>query len=245
MFYYLFAIEYDGTDFCGWAKQKHQSTIQGEIEKAISIVARNSTFRIVGASKTDSGVHAKDQKAWVELDFKPNLEGFLNAMNSCLPIGIKINKIEAIEKSFRVRNCIQKTYHYQINLAKPNVFLNRYYFQPKFKIDIEKIKIALKLFLGEHDFINFSGLKGKELELIETKRKIDSIECVLEKDIFKIIFKAKGFIRYQIRSIVGACIAYSQGKTTLEEIQMALDCKRDKLPYMANPEGLTLYKIEY
>ncbi|QBQ08108.1 tRNA pseudouridine synthase A [Spiroplasma gladiatoris] len=245
MYYYLFTIEYDGTDFCGWAKQKNQSTIQGEIETAISVVARNSVFRVVGASKTDSGVHAKDQKAWIELNFKPNISGFLNALNKALPLGIKIKEAIQIEKNFRVRNCVKKVYHYQISLKPKNVFLNRYWFFSNLNYDLKKLDQALNLFIGEHNFKNFSGLKGKELELINTIRKIDSISVKQENDDIIIIFKAKGFIRYQIRSIVGACLAYACGKTTLEIIKNVLDLKLEKLPYMANPEGLILYKINY
>ncbi|AGR42453.1 tRNA pseudouridine(38-40) synthase TruA [Spiroplasma diminutum] len=245
MYYYLFTIQYDGTDFCGWAKQKGQKTIQGELEKSIFRVARNSSFRIVGASKTDSGVHAEDQKAWVELNFKPNKIGFLNALNRSLPLGIKVIEMQEIEQSFRVRNCKQKTYEYKINLGEDNVFENRFLFYPKQKLDINKLKESLNLFIGEHDFYNFSGLKEDEKELIETKRNIDYIETTLDNNIFIITFKAKGFIRYQIRMIVGACIAYSSNKISLEQIKAVLKQKEGKLPFIANPEGLILKKINY
>ncbi|ARU91113.1 tRNA pseudouridine synthase A [Spiroplasma clarkii] len=181
MNYYLFTIQYDGTDFCGWAKQTKQRTIQGEVETAISQVTRNAQFRVVGASKTDAGVHAVDQKAWVELEFSPNLPGFLNGLNSALPVGIKITKIEPIKPEFRVRNCQQKTYHYQINLDTPNVFENRYYLQPKFKFDQNKLNEALQLFVGTHDFFNFSGLKEFELAAINSIRIIDSIRLKEEQ----------------------------------------------------------------
>ncbi|QGS52342.1 tRNA pseudouridine(38-40) synthase TruA [Spiroplasma tabanidicola] len=245
MFYYLFTIEYDGTDFCGWAKQKGQKTIQGEIERAINLVTRNSHYRVVGASKTDSGVHAKDQKAWIELDFKPNILGFLNALNRALPLGIKIRKANQIEKTFRVRNCIKKVYHYQISLKPKSVFSNRYWFFSNQDYDLRKLEQALNLFIGEHNFKNFSGLKGKELDTINTIRKIDLIFLKQENDDIIIVFEAKGFIRYQIRSIVGVCLAYSCGKITLENIKNVLDLKEEKLPYMANPEGLILYEINY
>ncbi|AUM62966.1 tRNA pseudouridine(38-40) synthase TruA [Spiroplasma monobiae] len=245
MYYYLFTIQYDGTDFCGWAKQKGQSTIQGELEGAISRVARNSIFRLVGASKTDSGVHAFDQKAWVELNFQPNVEGFLKALNSSLPLGIEVTNIEEIRKDFRVRNCKEKTYEYKINVGKNNVFENRYYFLPKKQLNLIKLEEALNLFVGTHDFYNFSGLKKEETELIETKRTINSIETKIEEDIFTITFKGKGFIRYQIRMIVGACIAYSLDKIDLYKIKNVLALNEEKMPYIANPEGLMLKKINY
>ncbi|ALD66815.1 tRNA pseudouridine(38-40) synthase TruA [Spiroplasma cantharicola] len=245
MYYYLLTIEYDGTDFCGWAKQNRQRTIQGEIEKSIAKVAKNSIFRLVGASKTDSGVHAEDQKAWVELNFKPNIDGFLKALNRSLPLGIQVKDMNPIKKEFRVRNCKEKTYEYRINLGKNNVFENRHYFLAKNFLDIKKIKEALNLFVGNHDFLNFSGIKIEEIDLIKTKRKINSIECQLNDDIFFITFKAKGFIRYQIRMIVGACLAYSLGKITLDKIVNVLKLREAKMPYIANPEGLILKKITY
>ncbi|WP_339033982.1 tRNA pseudouridine(38-40) synthase TruA [Spiroplasma endosymbiont of Cantharis rufa] len=245
MYYYLLTIEYDGTDFCGWAKQNRQLTIQGEIEKSIAKVAKNSIFRIVGASKTDSGVHANDQKAWVELNFKPNIDGFLKALNRSLTLGIQVKDMIPISKEFRVRNCKEKIYEYKINLGKNNVFENRYYFLPKNSLNILKLKEALSLFVGNHDFLNFSGLKNEEVDLIKTKRKINSIECDLNNDLFLITFKAKGFIRYQIRMIVGACIAYSLNKISLKKIINVLELKEEKMPYIANPEGLILKKIIY
>ncbi|QEH62293.1 tRNA pseudouridine synthase A [Spiroplasma chinense] len=245
MNYYLFTIEYDGTDFCGWAKQKGQSTIQGEIESALSRVARNSTFRVVGASKTDSGVHANDQKAWVELDFKPNLPGFLKALNNALPLGINIKNAKEIEQSYRVRNCIQKTYHYNLNFGDDDVFKNRYWFKPKYHIDLDKLTDCLELFVGYHDFKNFSGLKGEEFNIIESKRIVDEIKIVTIGELVKIVFKAKGFIRYQIRMMMGAALAYATGKTDLNTVKDVLNCKREKLPFMAEAKGLTLYNIQY
>lgn len=245
MYYYLLTIQYDGTDFCGWAKQKGQSTIQGEIESAINRVARNSTFRLVGASKTDAGVHANDQKAWLELNFQPNSLGFLTALNNALPRGIKIISMVAIDQSFRVRNCVQKTYHYNINLKTQDVFLNRYYFQPKRPLDLKKLKTALELFVGEHDFTNFSGLKDFELTSINPVRAINSITLTEVEGVLKIEFKAKGFIRYQIRMIVGAALAYATNKVDLTKIKAALLRTGSKLPFMAKPEGLTLFAIEY
>ncbi|WP_338984865.1 tRNA pseudouridine(38-40) synthase TruA [Spiroplasma endosymbiont of Diplazon laetatorius] len=245
MFYYLFTIQYDGTDFCGWAKQNGQSTIQGEIEASISRVARNSIFRVVGASKTDSGVHALDQKAWVELNFQPNVEGFLKALNRSLPLGIQVTNVEEINKDFRVRNCKEKTYEYKINVGSNNVFENRFYFLPKKEINLEKMKEALNLFVGEHDFFNFSGLKKEETESIATIREIKSIDSFLQDDIFTITFKGKGFIRYQIRMIVGACLAYATGKIDLKKIKNFLELKQEKMPFIANPEGLLLKKINY
>ncbi|AHI53274.1 tRNA pseudouridine(38-40) synthase TruA [Spiroplasma culicicola] len=245
MYYFLFTIEYDGTDYCGWAKQVGQSTIQGQLEKAIAQVAPNSHYRVVGASKTDSGVHARDQKAWVELDFNPNLTGFLNAINKTLGKAIYIKDAKIIEKDFRVRSCIQKTYHYNINIGKDNVFINRFMFDYKKQMDVNKLKEAFNLFIGEHDFLNFSGLKGKELDLIETRRKITSIEVIEKEDKIKIIFKAKGFIRYQIRMMVGAALAYNENKIDLKTIEAVLDLKHQRLPYNAKPEGLVLEKIDY
>ncbi|QHX36982.1 tRNA pseudouridine(38-40) synthase TruA [Spiroplasma sp. BIUS-1] len=245
MYYYLFTIQYDGTDFCGWAKQKGQPTIQGELELAISRVARNSVFRVVGASKTDSGVHAFDQKAWIELNFQPNVEGFLKALNRSLPLGIQVTNVEEISKDFRVRNCKEKTYEYKINLGQNNVFENRFYYLPKKALDLDKLKESLGLFVGTHDFFNFSGLKTEEKEMIETLRTINSIESDLNDDIFKITFKAKGFIRYQIRMIIGACLAYSLDKIDLDKIKRVLNLEEDKMPFIANPEGLMLKKIKY
>jgi len=245
VYYFLFTVQYDGTDFCGWVKQKNQVTIQGEIEKAITLVAKNSYFKLIGASKTDAGVHALNQKVWVALNFNPNISGFLRAINKILPISIRIMEMKVIKKEFKVRDCVKKTYHYQINLETEGILKNRFYFQPNYLIDVKKLKKVTKLFLGMHDFINFSGLKKADLKIIESKREITAINLKVKNKVLIIEFIAKSFIRYQIRMIVGALLAYNLNKITIQNIKDALECKRTKLPYIANSKGLTLFSIEY
>jgi len=243
--HYVFTLEYDGTDFCGWAKQSNQKTIQGALEKAIFKVTKGTSFRLVGASKTDSGVHAKDQKVWIELDFKPIFPGFIRAINSSLPLGIMIKDFESVDVSFKVRNCKEKIYKYIIKTNKRSVFEDRFYYVPKRPLNFDKLNEALKLFIGEHDFINFSGLTKSEAEVINTKREIKDVTLKFSKDMYTIEFVAKGFIRYQIRMILGAAFAYALNKIEKSDIIEVLSKEANKLPYIADPRGLILYKITY
>ncbi|AKU80239.1 tRNA pseudouridine(38-40) synthase TruA [Spiroplasma turonicum] len=245
MFYFLMTISYDGTDFCGWVKQKNKKTIQGELESAISKVAPNSLFKLVGASKTDSGVHALDQKVWVELNFNPNIEGFLKAINKTLPIGIKILAMESIPKSYRVRNCKYKIYKYSISFNNLDILTNRFscYIQ-KNHFDFNKLKEALNIFIGQHNFINFSGLTYLESQTINPIRKVDDINVLMNDNLIEVFFKAKGFIRYQIRMIMGASIAHALNKVSLKDIIDTLNMKKNKLPYKAEACGLMLLKIK-
>ncbi|AKX34582.1 tRNA pseudouridine synthase A [Spiroplasma litorale] len=243
MFYYLLTTAYDGTDFAGWAKQKNKKTIQGEIEKAFEKVAPNSKFRMVGASKTDSGVHAKDQKVWTELSFEPNVSGFLLAINKTLPIGIKILKMEKIEKEYRVRNCKYKIYMYSIKFNNLDISNNRFSYFSKRILDLNKLKKALKCFEGKHNFINYSGLNEAEAKEINPNRSVDKIWVKKSNDGYQIFFKAKGFIRYQIRMMMGATIAFANNKIDLNKIINVLNLKDKKMPYKAESCGLTLLKI--
>ncbi|ASP28681.1 tRNA pseudouridine synthase A [Spiroplasma corruscae] len=243
MYYFLLTIAYDGTDFSGWAKQKNKSTIQGELEKAFLKVAPNSELRLVGASKTDAGVHAFDQKVWVELSFSPNISGFLLALNKTLPIGIKIVSMSKINKEYRVRNCKYKIYKYSISNDNLNILKNRFYVYIPKQLSYRIMKKALSFFVGKHNFINFSGLTIEESKIINTVRTIQKISFIKKKNNIYIYFKAKGFIRYQIRMIMGAVIAVGLGKINLDNIKDVLDLKKIKLPYKAEAKGLALVKV--
>src|SRR5699024_5114983 len=107
-------------------------------------------------------------------------------------------------------------------------------------------KDALNLFIGEHDFFNFSGIKTFEKETIRTIRDINSIEVTEEQSKIHVFIKGKGFIRYQIRMIIGVAVGYAIGKVaSISDIKDVLECKKDKLKLIAPPCGLTLMNIIY
>ncbi|AVN60174.1 tRNA pseudouridine(38-40) synthase TruA [Mesoplasma entomophilum] len=249
MFKFLLTLQYDGSDFHGWIEQPNSSTIQGELNKAISKVTKSTKFKTVGASKTDTGVHAIDQKVTLDLEFNPKLELFKKAINKALPETIRISSIEKIENNFNIRDVLYKEYSYTINDGQYNLLTNRFELNWNFgQIDVKKMQSIFDLFVGEHDFKLFSGLNEKDLEVnnIKTIRNIESIKVVRVDDKVIINFKAKGFIRYQIRMIVQSALnCYLDKKISAEQIQEKLQGKGAKPPFNAPAKGLKLNKIVF
>ncbi|WP_026389215.1 tRNA pseudouridine(38-40) synthase TruA [[Acholeplasma] multilocale] len=244
----LISLSYDGTDYCGWVIQKKGKTIQGELEKALKGITKNSEYKILGASKTDSGVHALDQKVLVTIEFEPDLTRFSKALNRALPSDIIINRIEKVSEDFNIRDVKQKTYKYVINDQQTNIFNQRFELDWRYgEINIEKLQEIFNCFIGEHEFKLFSGLTTEEMQLRKTYRKVDSI--VVERSStgkVEIIFKGKGFIRYQIRMIVGAALSAYQGKRiSTSDIKNKLQGIGEKSTIVIEAKGLILEKIEF
>jgi tRNA pseudouridine38-40 synthase len=246
MFDFICTIQYNGKSFSGWSKQKSAKTIQGTIEKAIQRVTKNANFKTIGASKTDAGVHALDQKMLLVLDFEPELKQFRQALNAVIKPDINIIAIEKTTADFHIRSCRQKEYQYTINLGAYDLLRNDFEWHITYPFVREKFEQALQLFIGEHDFLHFSGLNQSEAQEIRTVRHIDDIVVQNDGDRIVTLFTGKGFIRYQIRMIVGACAAYALGKIkNLSDITDVLNLKKEKFNHIADPAGLILKRIIY
>jgi tRNA pseudouridine38-40 synthase len=242
---YLATVRYNGKQFSGWVKQNNAKTIQGTIEKAIKKVIKNDNFKTIGASKTDAGVHAFDQKVLFVLEFEPQLEGFRKALNSNLRPDIYIADFVEVSSDFKIRNNKSKTYTYEINFGEYDLLSNDFEWRITNKFDVNKFTEAMKLFVGTHDFKNFCGLKEEEMVDIKTIREIFEITFELKEHKIKTFITGKGFIRYQIRMMVGAAAAYATGKIDLQNISNVLNLVEPKMKYIANPEGLMLKEIKY
>ncbi|ASZ08915.1 tRNA pseudouridine(38-40) synthase TruA [Mesoplasma chauliocola] len=249
MFKYLLTLEYDGSDFHGWIEQPNTLTIQGELNKAISKVTKRAKFKTIGASKTDAGVHALDQKVILKLDFKPNLELFKSAINKALPETIHIIEIVFVDSDFNIRSVKYKEYSYTINDFKYDLKTNRFELNWKYdQIDILKLQNIFNMFIGTHEFKLFSGLSFDEINAknIITFRNIENIKVERINNRVVIKFKAKGFIRYQIRMIVQSSLnCYLSKRINEFEIKQKLTGEGEKPPFNAPAKGLKLDKIVF
>ncbi len=244
---YLFSIQYDGSNYKGWALQSDNSnTIHFQINKALKLNLNSANFRTYGASRTDAKVHALDQKMVLILKFPiKSLPNFLILLNRILPNDIYVNSIKLQNEHFHIRDYKFKKYCYTICVArKYNIFLQNYKLYLNQKISLVKLKKVLRLFCGEHNFQNYSGVKPDEK--INTIKIIDSIKVKKAGNDINIIFQGHSFIRYQIRFIVGSAIAYAEGKMELEEIYALLHNDiRNVSKFRVQPNGLILQKIQY
>ena len=237
-------LEYDGTNYYGWQKQKGMKTIQGEIEEALFAVTKEMC-EVTGSSRTDAGVHAKGFVANFKTNSKVPPNKFREALNVKLPDDIVIIKSEKVDDEFHARYYAKgKTYEYSIlNDDVPSALMRNQVYHYKYDLDIEAMKIAAKQFIGTHDFAAFktqgSSVKG-------TIRTIFDVKVEKTEKIIKISVSGDGFLYNMVRIIVGTLINVGRGKTDSSSIVDIINKKdRTLAGDCVPPHGLLLKKVYY
>ncbi len=238
-------IEYDGKEFGGWQKQPNKLNIQGTIERAIEEIT-GEQIELNASGRTDSGVHSLGQVANFKTNSSIPIEKIPIAINTKLKKSIRIIKAEEVEERFHSRlSCKKKTYRYIINNNETAsaIYRNLEYHIPQ-KLDIEKMKQAIKYFEGEHDFKAFkaSGTSSKS-----------SVRTIFKADIYQqkdnrlwIELTGNGFLYNMVRIIVGTLVDVGLGKIKPEEISRIIsEGKRENAGKTVPPNGLYLLKVEY
>lgn len=241
---YLMTFSYDGTLYEGYQIQGNKKTIQHTIEKELTKINSNNKVNISASGRTDKGVHAYNQKAHFILDKNIEPSILKNSLNKLLPNDIYIKNIDKVDNEFHARyNVIKKEYIYKINLGEYNPIDSNYIFQYNKSLDIDKIKEALPLLEGEHNFKAFTKVDEEKESYIRTIYKID-IE--LFNNILTFKFVGNGFLRYMIRNIVGTLINVGEGKINPNEIEQIIkSCDRKKAGLKAPACGLYLNNVYY
>ena len=241
---YLMTFMYDGTLFNGYQKQKNRRTIQGELEKALTKINSNEKVLLSASGRTDSKVHAYNQKAHFTLKKELDPDALVFSLNKLLPDDIYVKKIVKVSDDFHARfNVKKKEYIYKINMASYDPFFRNYIYQYGKPLDVERMKKASKYLIGTHNFKAFTK-NSDEKENYE--RTIFSIDFIVQDNILIIKFIGNGFLRYMVRNIVGTLIEIGESKrdfTTIKEILDSLD--RRKAGKIAPPEGLYLANVYY
>lgn len=240
-------VSYKGTAYQGWQKQIDAPTIQGEIEKVLSQIL-NAEISIQGSGRTDAGVHAEHQYFHFDVDKDElDLNRLRYSVNCLLPRDIFINEFKVVEPDFHARFSAKgKTYTYLIRFGERNPFNFDYETNIPNEIDVNLLMQSLKLFKGEHDFKDFTSKEEDDDQFI---RRIDevSFNYIEKAKQFMVTFKGNGFMRYQIRNMVGTSLAVASKKETIDYISYHLSNKeiREIVPYKAPPEGLYLVDVNY
>lgn len=240
---YKIVVQYDGTEYKGWQFQPNQRTIQGELERVLRIISYENV-KVIGAGRTDSGVHAKGQVASFKMGLKIAPLSLLRAMNSLLPKDIRIINVEEVEEGFNARyHAKAKTYVYRIYTGLVvSPFIWRWVYHIPFKLDIEKMKEAIRFFIGKNDFRNFTSRSSSP----STARTIFRAEIEEENDEIRFIFEGSGFLRYQVRNMVGLLIEIGKGKFEPEIVKKLLESDESEITFSsAHPCGLCLEKVDY
>ena len=244
---YCVTLSYCGRAYYGFQRQKNHVTVQGTIEKVLSEYMGTPTT-IKAAGRTDTGVHAIGQTFCFESRKPLREERFLATMNRLLPKDIYFRSMREVDDSFDARHsCVGKVYEYRFTVLKRNplwVGLVTHLQRDDFKF--EPFLQGLMPFKGEHNFRNFTT---KPEDVASFIRHIESIDARYEEkdDLVIVRFRGDGFMRYQIRMMVGAAIRVGLGKLEVADIEKALDenSPRHVVPFKADPDGLYLVEVLY
>lgn len=240
----LLTVAYDGTGYFGWQRQKGQMTVQQKLEEAISAILGTNTV-VAGASRTDTGVHALGQRVAFCTDTKIPTDKLPLAINTKLPPDIKVTNAEIVPDTFHPRfQAKSKKYRYMINNSKfMNPLLRNYAEFESSPLDIDKMKEAAKMIVGERDFAAFcaSGSKVKS-----TVRFVYSIDINCDCELITLMVTGNGFLYNMVRIIAGTLIYVGCGKIEPQHIEKIISSKdRTFAGKTARPGGLTLMSVEY
>lgn len=238
-------IQYDGSRYKGFQRlQDNDMTIQGKIEAVLSKMT-NEDIEIIGSGRTDMGVHAYGQVANFKTDSDMNLNKMKKYLEEYLPEDIVIKSLEEVSDRFHSRyNAKSKTYLYKIdNNSYQSPFLRKYSTYIGKKLDLDAMKKASEVLVGEHDFTSFCSSKSKKKSNI---REVYSISIQEKEGIVSIYIDGNGFLYNMVRIIVGALIEVGLGKKSTEDIKNMLEAKdRTKSSETAPSKGLYLYRVMY
>ena len=236
---------YKGTNYYGWQKQIGFISVQEKIEECLSKVY-DSPINIQGSGRTDAGVHALKQYFHYVCEKEKDLKQLAYALNKMLPDDIKIISFEEVDDDFHARySAKKKVYEYRILLTnKDPLSYDLAYIYPM-DLDIDLFIQALNKFVGTHNYQDFTSKEEDESNFVRT---IYDIQVIKEKDLLRVTFTGNGFMRYQIRNMIGAAISVANSKESLEFIDKHLqkdDNKRDIIAYKAPACGLYLVDVCY
>jgi len=242
---YKIKIEYDGTPFVGWQFQKNGQSIQEVLQKAIFNFSKERVV-VIGAGRTDSGVHALSQIAHFDLKKKIQKKNLLPAINQNISNkSVTVLKINKVSKNFHARHDAQKrTYEYLIvNRQSPLTLQKNKAWHIRKKLDIKVMKKGAKFLLGTHDFSTYRAASCGAKSPVKTMEKIFIKK---NKDKIFLQFTSRSFLQQQVRSMVG-CIKYlGEGKWSIDKFKNAFKSKkRSKCAPPAPACGLYLKNITY
>ena len=237
-------VAYDGTDYCGWQVQNNGATIEGELNTALTQLT-GQTVKVIGASRTDAGVHARGNVAVFDTESSIPPERFLYAVNALLPEDIVVVDSCEVAADWHPRHCnTEKTYEYRVlNQKLPDPMRRRDTYFVSFPLDLEKMRKAAGYLEGEHDFKSFCNV---HTHVEDTVRTIYRLEVIREENVITFRVRGNGFLYNMVRIISGTLIEIGNGQYPPEKIKDILDaCDREAAGPTAPAKGLTLMGIQF
>ena len=248
-------IAYDGSAYSGWQRQENGIGVQAVIEDEIAAIVGRHT-PIVGAGRTDAGVHAAGQVASFTTEHTIGCEDLQRALNARLTGDIRIRSIEETFEGFDARHHAKtKTYRYAIwNGSAPSPFIRHVVYHVPQKLDVERMDAAAQFLVGEHDFASFQAsggdVKTSTRELITSQvRTIDihtEVESLVPGDLIRYHVTGKGFLRHMVRTIIGTLIEIGRDGLPPETMKEILEARsRARAGRTAPAQGLMLWEVTY
>lgn len=238
-------VAYDGTEYCGWQLQPNGITIEEVLNREISGLT-GEDIRVIGASRTDSGVHALGNVAVFDTESPIPPERLSYALNQRMPEDIVIVKSEEVPPDWhpRYQNAITKTYEYHIyNAPVPNPMKRRMAAFVSYPLDIERMREGAAWLVGEHDFVSFCNVRTNTSDTIRTVHEI-SVDKNGEE--IRIRITGNGFLYNMVRIIAGTLIRVGRGFYAPDKVKEILEAgKRTEAGVTAPPQGLVLVEIRY
>lgn len=241
---YKLTISYDGTRYHGWERKTNVDTIQGKIESVLGILC-GGEVNLIGAGRTDAGVHARAMTANVHMDVEKSCEEIRDYLNQYLPEDIAVEEVREASERFHARyNAVGKTYCYTCfdGAVKP-VFDRKYYTRLNGAVNVERMQEAAEYLIGEYDFKSFCGNSKMKKS---TVRIVDSIQICRKGGYIYFTFHGNGFLQNMVRILVGTLLEVGKGKLEPEQVKVILESRDRQLAGpTAPPEGLCLMKVDY
>lgn len=239
------SIEYDGTRYKGWQKQKGDiPTIQAKIENVLSKMT-GEDIQVVGCGRTDSGVHAENYIANFHTNCTLTVDDMLNYLYEFLPEDIVVKSMKDTTERFHARyNVKSKTYVYRINNNRfRNVFNRKYAYHTDEELSLNEMRNAAEVLIGTHDFKSFTSLKSSTKSTVRT---INYIHITEDDGMIEIEVNGNSFLLNMVRIITGTLLEVGKGNLKRSDMEKILkEMKRSEAGPIAQAKGLCLKSIQY
>ena len=241
---YQIRLQYIGTRYSGWQTQKNRQTIQGCIVKTIHQIT-GKTVSIIGAGRTDSGVHAMGQVANFKLPKMIPISKLKSSLNGILPWDIRIQRVKHVHANFHAqKDALKKRYEYRIyNGRILSPFLNGYVHHARVRLDLEAIEESMQYIKGSHDFSSFAATAT---QVKNRTRTIFLSQIINRGNHIRYQVEANGFLHHMVRNIVGTLLEIGLNRLKPSDISEIMKAKdRKKAGPTAPPHGLHLMRVFY
>ncbi|MFZ4714013.1 MAG: tRNA pseudouridine(38-40) synthase TruA [Bacteriovoracaceae bacterium] len=255
MFAYKLILSYQGTAYFGWQIQKaDQQTIQGTLENCLKQICKSENIKTIGSGRTDAGVHALNQVVRIEIPLNIEAQALVRALNSFLPLDIRVKSATVIEDEFHpIFSAKKKEYIYLFNVKEPTPFQRNLVTHVPYDLDLESMKKAASVFVGEYDFCNFYTIGTNVKSTVRTVFRAEIVHysagAFQEQfpEVFALKIEGSGFLKQMVRLIMGTIWEAGRGKIGVEEIRKHLkgESFSKKLAAVAPPQGLYLSFVSY